>query len=100
MSILGDHIELPDGTLRCKLHHLEICYVCCVDFTYMRDILREDEEESRALSQGAPQVDEEEEMQDLKRTLCAVCRQPTSRKCSACKDVYCASNHTTSLLDN
>lgn len=32
-------VELPDGRLVCGPHNLEICGVCCVDFTFMRDEL-------------------------------------------------------------
>lgn len=34
-------IHLPDGTLRCKAHRLEICGACTVDYTFMREVLEE-----------------------------------------------------------
>ncbi|KAG8801730.1 hypothetical protein FRC17_006564, partial [Serendipita sp. 399] len=47
-------IELPDGTLRCQRHFLEVCGKCCVDYTFMREIIGEAEEEDE-------EEDEEEE---------------------------------------
>lgn len=87
-------IDMPDGTLRCKRHHLEICPRCRVDYTYMRDILREEAEESEESSEDGPYVDEEARRQKSKQTRCAVCRQPATKQCSRCKKVYyCSVEH-------
>ncbi|SPO03134.1 uncharacterized protein DNG_05816 [Cephalotrichum gorgonifer] len=34
-----DPIELPNGRLVCGPHRREVCGACCMDFTYMRDVL-------------------------------------------------------------
>lgn len=37
-------VERADGTLCCKAHHLEYCTRCCVDYTFMHDILNENKD--------------------------------------------------------
>ncbi|KAK7425330.1 hypothetical protein QQZ08_008227 [Neonectria magnoliae] len=35
-------IELPDGSLICRPHHLKVCPYCCVDFSFMDELLEEE----------------------------------------------------------
>jgi hypothetical protein len=71
-------IELEDGTLRCKEHNLEVCGKCCVDYTFMREVLAHNSEE-------------EEEGEVDKTDRCAVCGKRADKQCSKCKRVYCKS---------
>ncbi|TFY73435.1 hypothetical protein EWM64_g10576, partial [Hericium alpestre] len=48
-------IEMPDRTLRCKRHQAEICPICAVDYTYMRDLIADEE--------GGSDEDDDEEYQ-------------------------------------
>ena len=74
-----DPVEMPDGTLRCQRHGLEICGFCCCDYTFMRDIL-------------------EEEKTKTKTTLCSVCSGKCQMRCSACKSVFCECDFLPSLV--
>ena len=84
---IDEAVELPDGTLRCKAHHLEICGICCVDYSYVRDIQQEDDHD---VDPGRyPSANEEAKRQPSKRIRCAVCHKPADKQCSRCKSVYC-----------
>jgi hypothetical protein len=74
-------IELEDGTLRCKEHNLEVCEKCCVDYTFMREILGHNSEEEE---------EKQEEAED-KTNRCTVCGKRADKPCSKCKGVYCKS---------
>jgi len=77
-------VEMPDGTLRCRQHYLEICGICCRDYTFMRDHLEEQEEAAK--EDWAPY---EEEQTKTKLVLCNVCSKECQKKCSVCKSVFC-----------
>jgi ribonuclease HI len=38
-------VQLPDGSLGCKTHHLVICGICTVDYSFMQDSEPDDEDE-------------------------------------------------------
>ena len=58
MSFVPDSlVELPDGTLCCHRHGLEICGICCCDYSFMRDILKEQEGSNNT----KPESDEEDD---------------------------------------
>jgi hypothetical protein len=80
MSGIDSPIELEDGTLRCQEHYLEVCGKCCVDYTFMREVLGLNSEEEEA--------PEKEEVED-KTKRCAVCGARAVKQCSRCKCVYC-----------
>ena len=86
--IVDEPVEFPDGTLRCKAHHLEICEICCVDYTYMWDVQQEDDDDVDP-GRYPGSANEEARRQPSKRVICAVCRKPADKQCSRCKIVYC-----------
>ncbi|KAJ4309120.1 hypothetical protein N0V84_011686 [Fusarium piperis] len=43
-------IELPDGRLVCRRHGLHVCGSCCVDYTFMDEVLAESDEAPDLLS--------------------------------------------------
>jgi len=95
MSVVPDSpVEMPDGTLRCQRHGLEICGICCCDYSFMRDVLKEQEE-------SKPESDEEddedwgpyeEEQSKTEMRLCNVCSEECKKMCSRCKIVFCECN--------
>jgi hypothetical protein len=42
---MDEPIELPDGRLVCKAHQLTVCANCCVDYSFMDEILDNNEDE-------------------------------------------------------
>lgn len=38
-----NHEELPDGRLVCSEHQFVVCYKCGLDFSFMDEVLREDQ---------------------------------------------------------
>lgn len=80
---------LEDGTLRCLTHYLEICGECCVDYSFMRDILEDENAGSDYSSNGAPPPDEELGVQGVKWNKCVICREAAAKTCSRCKGVHC-----------
>jgi|SRR5258706_6330659 len=95
MSFVPDSpVEMSDGTLRCQRHGLEICGICCCDYTFMRDVL--EEQEANSTTQVSDSNDDsdwipyEEEKQSKTRVrLCNVCSTECQEKCSRCKSVFC-----------
>ena len=53
--------EMPDGTLRCRDHGLEICGICCCDYTFMRDVPVEKGESNDTKQESDEEGDEEED---------------------------------------
>ncbi|KJZ71488.1 hypothetical protein HIM_09127 [Hirsutella minnesotensis 3608] len=43
-------IELPDGRLICRPHGLEVCGFCCVDYSFMDEILEDSEDPDEELA--------------------------------------------------
>ena len=91
MSFVPDSpVEQPDGTLRCQRHGLEICGICCCDYTFMRDVLEEQEQAFKTNEEDdgdwAPY---EEEQSKTKMTLCNVCSIECKKRCSKCGNVFC-----------
>ena len=95
-------VEMPDGTLRCQRHGLEICGICCRDYTFMRDVLKESEESNNTKHKSDEEDDKEddedddedwapyeEEQSGTKMKLCNVCSKECQKKCSRCKNVFC-----------
>ena len=56
---MTDMIELPDGRLLCAAHQLTICGKCCVDYSFMAEVL-DDEEGKKEESDGDELLTEEE----------------------------------------
>lgn len=44
----GSPIDLPGGRLACGTHHLEVCPVCCVDYTFMHEVHDDEDEASES----------------------------------------------------
>ncbi|PIG85502.1 hypothetical protein AARAC_011077 [Aspergillus arachidicola] len=55
-------IELPNGRLVCGSHHLVVCPFCTVDYSFMEEILDEDQD-----SQNEDMSDEERTFDDMTR---------------------------------
>ena len=47
------HDELPDGRLVCSDHKLTVCGKCCVDFSFMEEVLDEDNDDDHGVEPGA-----------------------------------------------
>jgi hypothetical protein len=87
-------VEMPDGTLRCRQHGLEICGICCRDYTFMRDVLEEQKEAKDTKQETDEEDDEdwppyEEEQSNTKMKLCNICSNECQKTCSRCKNVFC-----------
>lgn len=97
MSFVPDSpVEMEDGTLRCRRHGLEICGICCCDYTFIRDGLEEQEEANSAPHVSDSEDEEvweryEEEQPKAKKT-CNVCSKECRKTCSRCKKVSCECN--------
>ncbi|UNI23038.1 Ribonuclease H [Purpureocillium takamizusanense] len=57
----GDCVELPSGRLVCRSHGFVVCGVCCVDFSFMDDIL---DEQGGGDKDGDEDEDEDKELRD------------------------------------
>jgi len=57
-------VELPNRTLRCKAHFLEICNICNVDYTFMRDLLADGDIDYTALDDDDDDNDDIGEYED------------------------------------
>ncbi|KIX94677.1 uncharacterized protein Z520_09723 [Fonsecaea multimorphosa CBS 102226] len=55
--VVDSPIELPDGRLVCSAHKLTVCGKCCVDYSFMDEILEDDDKEE---SDGDVMLTEEE----------------------------------------
>ncbi|TFY54346.1 hypothetical protein EVG20_g9741 [Dentipellis fragilis] len=55
-------VELADRTLRCKRHGLEVCAVCKVDYTFMRDVIVVPDDEYEYTDDEDGEGDEAEEV--------------------------------------
>jgi hypothetical protein len=85
-------VEQEDGTLRCKQHGLEICGKCCVDYTFMHEVLA---------NEGEPESDDSDlptsDMNKISlknpetesQSKCAVCSVASTKHCARCKSVHC-----------
>ncbi|KAG8797176.1 hypothetical protein FRC16_009164 [Serendipita sp. 398] len=86
-------VEQPDGTLRCKRHGLEICGKCCVDYTFMRDII-EEAKSDMPFDDADPEGDPiggyggKGEKVPTRRLRCVVCRKDAPHQCSRCHVTY------------
>ncbi|KAJ1713386.1 hypothetical protein G4B84_011354 [Aspergillus flavus NRRL3357] len=62
-------VELPNGCLVCGSHHLVVCPFCTVDYSFMEEILNEDQEASEDSqdSQDEDMSDEERTFDDMTR---------------------------------
>ncbi|KAE8422873.1 ribonuclease H-like domain-containing protein [Aspergillus pseudocaelatus] len=55
-------IELPNGRLVCGQHRLVVCYICTVDYSFMEEILAEDQD-----SDDEDVIDEETKIDEMLR---------------------------------
>ncbi|CAG7848886.1 SubName: Full=Uncharacterized protein {ECO:0000313/EMBL:CCA70223.1} [Serendipita indica DSM 11827] len=90
-------IQLSDGTLRCK-HALEVCAVCNIDYTFMREILDDDSGfiDSDESMMYLPEEEEFYYMPDMSSngTRCDICGQPAAVACTECEEsLYCSPEH-------
>ena len=87
--------EMPDGTLRCRGHGLEICGICCCDYTFMRDVPVEKGESNDTKQESDEEEDDEdwapyeEKQSRTTMKLCNVCSKECQKTCSRCKNVFC-----------
>ena len=63
---MSDFIELPDGRLVCSAHKLTVCGKCCVDYSFMDEVLDDGKEES-----DGDELLTEEEMKAFRERLVA-----------------------------
>lgn len=96
MDKAEDPVQMPDGTLRCLTHHLETCGKCCVDYSFMREVLAENayDEEQRQLKRAKRKDTASSRLSDAKKCIdgCAALEGNTKR-CSGCKVSWTLSVH-------
>lgn len=63
---MTEYIELPDGRLVCSAHRLVVCGKCCVDYSFMDEVLDDGKGES-----DGDEILTEEEMKAFKERLVA-----------------------------
>jgi hypothetical protein len=101
----GSFDNQEDDTLRCKRHGLEWCDQCGANYTFMREIIAEDqkeEERKKRKKEAGDDDDDDEDWDDeesdndwptptTERQLrrCAVCRKEATHQCADCQIVHC-----------
>lgn len=86
MEAAEDPIQLPNGQLRCLTHHLEVCNLCCVDYSFMREVLEEQAyDEEQRLLRRAKKADLD--YKGVGKKCIPGCKKSSSanKRCSACK---------------
>lgn len=66
--ISGGPLELPNGRLVCLEHELVVCPYCCVDYSFMDDILGEDDEGLDEEFDSEGDLDSEDDLPSLEET--------------------------------
>ncbi|KAK7946833.1 uncharacterized protein PG986_011154 [Apiospora aurea] len=61
--------ELPDGRVVCGPHGFVVCGKCCSDYSFMEEVLNEDEDED-------DDEDDEEALEEIARRVQGICTQP------------------------